>query len=40
MAETASECLGRLDILVNNAGIARVGLPQSVSIEDWSEVLQ
>jgi 2-dehydro-3-deoxy-D-gluconate 5-dehydrogenase len=40
MVETTNERLGRLDILVNNAGIAQVALPQSISYEDWSAVLQ
>ena len=40
MVETTKDRLGRLDILVNNAGIARGGLPQAISLEDWSAVLQ
>ena len=40
MVETANDRFGRLDILVNNAGIARGGLPQSISLADWSAVLQ
>jgi len=40
MVETTNERLGRLDILVNNAGIARGGLPQAISLDDWSAVLQ
>ncbi len=40
MVETTNDRLGRLDILVNNAGIALGGLPQSISLADWSAVLQ
>jgi 2-deoxy-D-gluconate 3-dehydrogenase len=40
MVETTNARLGRLDILVNNAGIALGGLPQSISVADWSAVLQ
>ena len=40
LPEQAKATFGRLDILVNNAGIARTGLPQSISIADWNDVLQ
>jgi 2-deoxy-D-gluconate 3-dehydrogenase len=40
MVEQAAAHFGRLDILVNNAGIALGGLPQSISLADWSAVLQ
>ena len=40
MVEGAAAHFGRLDILVNNAGIALGGLPQSISLNDWSAVLQ
>jgi 2-deoxy-D-gluconate 3-dehydrogenase len=40
MVEAARARFGRLDILVNNAGIARGGRPETMSLEDWSAVLQ
>jgi len=40
MIQTTNDRFGRLDILVNNAGIARGGRPESISLEDWSAVLQ
>ena len=40
LPEQAKAAFGRLDILVNNAGIARGGLPQSISLDDWNAVLQ
>jgi 2-deoxy-D-gluconate 3-dehydrogenase len=40
MPEQAKAAFGRLDVLVNNAGIARGGLPQSISLDDWNAVLQ
>jgi 2-deoxy-D-gluconate 3-dehydrogenase len=40
LPELAKAAFGRLDILVNNAGIARGGLPQSISLDDWNAVLQ
>ena len=40
MPEQAKAAFGRLDILVNNAGIARGGLPQTISLDDWNAVLQ
>ena len=39
LPEQAKAAFGRLDILVNNAGIARGGLPQSISLDDWNAVL-
>ncbi len=39
LPELAKAAFGRLDILVNNAGIARGGLPQSISLDDWNAVL-
>jgi 2-deoxy-D-gluconate 3-dehydrogenase len=38
VASTA-ERLGRIDILVNNAGIARRGLLQDYTTEDWDDVV-
>jgi 2-deoxy-D-gluconate 3-dehydrogenase len=40
MVDTTRAKLGRLDILVNNAGIARGGRPETISLEDWSAVIQ
>jgi 2-deoxy-D-gluconate 3-dehydrogenase len=40
MVATTKDRFGRLDILVNNAGVARSGRPESMSLEDWSLVLQ
>ncbi len=31
---------GALDVLVNNAGIARIGLFQDLTIEDWEQILR
>jgi 2-deoxy-D-gluconate 3-dehydrogenase len=40
MVDATMEWFGRVDILVNNAGIARGGRPETISLEDWSAVLQ
>jgi NAD(P)-dependent dehydrogenase (short-subunit alcohol dehydrogenase family) len=40
MAEHAVKAYGRLDILHNNVGIGAAGTPETVSLADWSKVLE
>jgi NAD(P)-dependent dehydrogenase (short-subunit alcohol dehydrogenase family) len=40
MAEHAVEVYGRLDILHNNVGIGAAGTPETVSLADWTKVLE
>lgn len=40
LVETAVETYGSLDILVNNAGIDLEGTSQSVTVEEWRQVLE
>ncbi|UCD80454.1 MAG: 3-oxoacyl-ACP reductase FabG [Desulfobacterales bacterium] len=39
MVQRAAETFGRLDILVNNAGIIRRGSIETVTEEDWDQVI-
>src|SRR6185312_10227476 len=40
MAEHAAKVYGRLDILHNNVGIGAAGTPETVSLADWTKVLE
>lgn len=39
MVDTAREALGGLEILVNNAGIIRRGTLETMSLDDWHQVI-
>jgi 2-deoxy-D-gluconate 3-dehydrogenase len=39
LPEATKARLGRLDILVNNAGVARGGRPETLTLEDWNQVI-
>jgi NAD(P)-dependent dehydrogenase (short-subunit alcohol dehydrogenase family) len=40
MAEFAAKKYGRLDILHNNVGIGAAGTPETVTLADWTKVLE